>query len=200
MMRYGRGALAILGVLVVVAGLALLGGITFFLGRLSQPPADSEPKRQAAAPTRDKTASLRIEGEVVKKDATYYVIRERSGRETRLNINPNTKVEDIPNIGDKVAATIEPLPSEVHTKSLEVTKQASQADSAKTEATPEVVEGEIRDIRGENFVVQDIKGQQIKLHVDNHTKKDSNLSVGDHVIARLNNSVGQGYAVSILKR
>jgi hypothetical protein len=200
MMRYGRGALAILGVLVIVAGLAVLGGITFFLGRLSQPPADSQPKRQAAAPTRDKTSPLRIEGEVVKKDATFYVIRERSGRETRLNIYPNTKIEDIPNIGDKVAATIEPLPSAVHTKSLEVTKGASQADSAKTEAIPEVVEGEIRDIRGENFTVQDIRGQQIKLHADDHTKKDGNLSVGDHVIARLNNSVGQGYVVSILKR
>ena len=199
-MRYGRGALAILGVLVIVAGLAVLGGITFFLGRLSQPPADSQPKRQAAAPTSDKTSPLRIEGEVVKKDATFYVIRERSGRETRLNIYPNTKIEDIPNIGDKVAATIEPLPSAVHTKSLEVTKGASQADSAKTEAIPEVVEGEIRDIRGENFTVQDIRGQQIKLHADDHTTKDGNLSVGDHVIARLNNTVGQGYVVSILKR
>jgi hypothetical protein len=199
-MRYGRGALAILGVLVIVAGLAVLGGITFFLGRLSQPPADSQPKKQAATPTREKTAALRIEGEVVKKDANFYVIRERSGRETRLNINPNTKIEDIPNIGDKVAATIEPLPAEVRTKSLEVTKGNSQSDSAKTEAIPEVVEGEIRDIRGENFTVQDIRGQQIKLHVDTHTKKDGNLSVGDHIIAHLNNSAGQGYAVSILKR
>jgi hypothetical protein len=199
-MRYGRGALAILAILVIIAGLAVLGGISYFLGRVSQPTADSQPKKQAPAPTPGKLPAQRVHGEVIKKDATSYVIRERSGREIKLNINPKTKVEDIPNIGDKVTATVEPLPSDVYTKSLEVTSESKNADKAKTEAIPNLVEGEIREIHGENLLVQDIRGQQIKLHTDNHTKKDGNLSVGDHVIAQLNNSVAQGYAASISKR
>jgi hypothetical protein len=199
-MRYGKGALAILAILVIVAGLAVLGGITFFLGRVSQPTADSQPKRQAPAPTRSKLPAQRVQGEVIKKDATSYVIRDRSGREIKLNINPKTKVEDIPNIGDKVTATVEALPSDVSTKSLEVTSEGKNRDSAKTEAIPDVVEGEIREIRGDNLVVQDIRGQEVKLHTDNHTKKDGNLGVGDHVIAQLNNNVAQGYAASISKR
>jgi exosome complex RNA-binding protein Csl4 len=199
-MRYGRGALAILGILVIIAGLAVLGGISYFLGRVSQPAADSQPKREPPAPARGKLPAQRVQGEVIKKDATSYVIRERTGREIKLNINPKTKVEDIPNIGDKVTATVEPLPSDVYTKSLEVTSEGKNGDKAQTEAIPDVVEGEIREIRGENLLVQDIRGQQVKLHTDNHTKKDGNLSVGDHVIAQLNNSVAQGYAVSISKR
>ena len=199
-MRYGKGALAILSILVIVAGLAVLGGITFFLGRLSQPTPDSQPKREAPAAPRGKLPAQRVQGEVIKKDATSYVIRERSGREIKLNINPKTKVEDIPNIGDKVTATVEALPSDVYTKSLEVTSEGKNGDRNKTEAIPDVVEGEIREIRGENLVVQDIRGQEVKLQTDNHTKKDGNLSVGDHVIAQLNNSVAQGYATSISKR
>ncbi len=199
-MRYGKGALAILAILVIVAGLAVLGGITYFLGRVSQPTADSQPKRQAPAPTRGKLPAQRVQGEVIKKDATSYVIRERSGREIKLNINPKTKVEDIPNIGDKVTATVEALPSDVSTKSLEVTSEGKNGNKAKTEAIPDVVEGEIREIRGENLVVQDIRGQEVKLHTDDHTKKDGNLTVGDHVIAHLNNRVAQGYAASISKR
>jgi len=199
-MRYGKGALAVLSVLVIVAGLAILGGITFFLGRLSQPAADSQPKREAPAPARGNLPAQRVHGEVIKKDATSYVIRERSGREIKLNINPKTKVEDVPNIGDKVSATVEALPSDVYTKSLEVTSEGKNGDKNKTEAIPDVVEGEIREVRGENLVVQDIRGQQVKLHTDSHTKKDGNLSVGDHVIVRLNTSVGQDYAASITKR
>jgi exosome complex RNA-binding protein Csl4 len=199
-MRYGRGLLAILGIFVIVAGLVALGGVSYFLGRLSQPDKPSEAKREAPRPTASKLPAQRVEGEVIRKDANSYVVKDQSGREIKLNINPQTKVDDQPNIGDRVAAKVEPLPSEVHTKSLEVTKEAANADKSKTEAIPDVVEGEIRDIREEVFVVQDIRGQQIKLHADNHTKKDGNLSIGDHVIARLNNSAGQGYAVSILKR
>jgi hypothetical protein len=199
-MRYGKGALAILSILVIVAGLAVLGGITFFLGRLSQPTPASQPKREAPATPRGKLPAQRVQGEVIKKDATSYVIRERSGREIKLNINPKTKVEDIPNIGDKVTASVEALPSDVYTKSLEVTSEGKNGDRNKTEAIPDVVEGEIREIRGENLVVQDIRGLEVKLHTDNHTKKDGNLSVGDQVIARLNNSVAQGYAASISKR
>jgi exosome complex RNA-binding protein Csl4 len=199
-MRYGRGLLAILGIFVIVAGLVAFGGVSYFLGRLSHPGATTEAKREAPRPATSKLPVQRVEGEVIRKDANSYVVQERSGREIRLNINPKTKLEDQPNVGDKVAAKVEPLPSEVYTKSLEVTKEAPNADKSKTEAIPNVVEGEIRDIRGEVFVVKDISGQQIKLHADDHTKKDGNLSIGDHVIAHLNNTVGQGYAVSILKR
>ncbi|HEY3197484.1 MAG TPA: hypothetical protein VGJ57_05690 [Nitrospirales bacterium] len=200
-MRYGRGLLAVLGVFVIVAGLVALGGVSYFLGRLSHPDTSPpEAKREAPRPTASKLPLQRVEGEVIRKDANSYVVKDRSGREIKLNINPQTKLEDQPNVGDKVTAKVEPLPAEVYTKSLEVTKETPNADKSKTEAIPDVVEGEIRDISGEVFVVKDIKGQQIKLHADNHTKKDGNLSVGDHVIAHLNNSAGQGYAVSILKR
>ncbi len=199
-MRYGRAALAILAILVIVAGLAVLGGISYFLGRVSQPQTDSQPKPKSPALIPGKLPAQRVQGEVIKKDATSYVIKERSGREIKLNINSKTKVEDIPNVGDKVTATVEALPSNVYTKSLEVTSEGKNGDKAQTEAIPDVVEGEIREIHGENLLVQTIKGQQVKLHTDNHTKKDGNLSVGDHVFAELNNSVAQGYATSIAKR
>jgi hypothetical protein len=198
--RYGKGILAFLGVLVIVAGLIAVAGIAYFLGRLSQPEVEAPVKREAPPPTTGKLPSQRVEGEVIRKDATSYVIKDRSGREIRLHIDPNTKLEDQPNVGDKVTAKVDARPSDVYTKSLEVTSEGLNADSSRTEAIPEVIEGEIRNIRGQDFLIRDIRGQEIRLHVDDHTKKDGNLTVGDHVVARLNNSISPGYAASILKR
>jgi hypothetical protein len=198
--RFGKGILAGLGVLVIVAGLVTIGAIAYFLGRLSQPEVAVPAKREAAPPTTGKLSPQRVEGEVIRKDATSYVIKDRSGREIRLHINPKTKLEDQPNVGDKVTAKVDALPSDVYTRSLEVTAEGSNADRSKTEAIPDVVEGDIREINGQNFVIHDIRGQDVRLHADDHTKKDGNLSVGDHVVARLNNSISPGYAASILKR
>jgi uncharacterized protein YdeI (BOF family) len=57
------------------------------------------------------------------------------------------------------------------------------------------VKGEIVKIDGENYVVRDDSGVEVRMHVDSSTEKRSNLTpkVGEHVIAKVD---AKGHAVS----
>jgi len=57
------------------------------------------------------------------------------------------------------------------------------------------VEGEIVKIDGENYVVREASGAEVRMHVDSSTEKRSSLmpKVGEHVIAKVDT---KGHAVS----
>jgi uncharacterized protein YdeI (BOF family) len=60
------------------------------------------------------------------------------------------------------------------------------------------IEGELLKIEGDTYLVKEISGTEVKLRADNKTKKDSNLTIGDKIVARLE---GPGVAAaSITKR
>jgi len=56
------------------------------------------------------------------------------------------------------------------------------------------IKGEVLKIEGENYVVKDATGKEVKLHVSPETKKDGELKVGDKIEAQADAS---GHAVSI---
>jgi hypothetical protein len=56
------------------------------------------------------------------------------------------------------------------------------------------ITGDVVRIEGENYVVKDSTGKEIKLHVSLTTKKEGNIKVGDKVEAQTDPS---GHAVSI---
>ena len=57
------------------------------------------------------------------------------------------------------------------------------------------VKGEIVKIDGENYVVREASGTEVRMHVDASTEKRSNLipKVGEHVLAKVD---AKGHAVS----
>jgi len=57
------------------------------------------------------------------------------------------------------------------------------------------VKGEIVKVDGENYVVREGTGAEVRMHVDSSTEKRSNLmpKVGEHVIAKVD---AKGHAVS----
>ncbi len=56
------------------------------------------------------------------------------------------------------------------------------------------ISGEVLKIDGENYVVKDATGKEVKLHVNAQTKKEGDIKVGDKVEAQ---SDGSGHATSI---
>ena len=70
------------------------------------------------------------------------------------------------------------------------------ANSAKegTNANARTIKGEVLKIDGENYVVKDATGKEVKLHVSPETKKDGDLKVGDKIEAQADAS---GHAISI---
>jgi hypothetical protein len=59
------------------------------------------------------------------------------------------------------------------------------------------VKGEIVKIDGENYVVREASGAEVRMHVNASTEKRSNLipKVGEHVLAKVD---AKGHAVSFL--
>ncbi len=59
------------------------------------------------------------------------------------------------------------------------------------------VKGEIIKIDGENYVVREASGAEVRMHVDANTEKRSNMrpKVGEHVLAKVD---AKGHALSFL--
>ncbi|MGZ8381255.1 MAG: hypothetical protein ACXW4C_06460, partial [Nitrospira sp.] len=59
------------------------------------------------------------------------------------------------------------------------------------------VKGEIVKIDGENYVVREESGAEVRMHVDANTEKRSNMrpKVGEHVLAKVD---AKGHALSFL--
>ncbi len=59
------------------------------------------------------------------------------------------------------------------------------------------VKGEIVKIDGENYILREASGAEVRMHVDSRTEKRSNMTpkVGEHVLANVD---AKGHAVSFL--
>lgn len=69
------------------------------------------------------------------------------------------------------------------------------ADSSKTMAMPEqVVKGDVLMTEGEFYIVKDITGHEVRLHVNKETKLDGKVKVGDKIEAMV---TPEGHATSI---
>ena len=53
--------------------------------------------------------------------------------------------------------------------------------------TSAVVEGEVLKIDRETYVIQDTSGNEMRLRVDVKTWKDGNITVGDSILASIDN-------------
>lgn len=68
-------------------------------------------------------------------------------------------------------------------------------DSSKTMAMPErIVKGDVLMTEGEFYIVKDITGHEVRLHVNKETKLDGKVKVGDKIEARV---TPEGHATSI---
>lgn len=68
------------------------------------------------------------------------------------------------------------------------------AAAAKDAAGAQTVSGEVLRIEGENYVVKDATGKEVKLHVSPETKKEGDIKVGDKIEAQAD---ATGHATSI---
>ena len=82
---------------------------------------------------------------------------------------------------------------------LSLSTVASSADKLTTEqfAPGKEIKGEIVKVEGENYVVRDASGAEVRMHVDASTHKRSNMTpkVGEHVIGKVD---AKGHAISFL--
>jgi uncharacterized protein YdeI (BOF family) len=67
-------------------------------------------------------------------------------------------------------------------------------------ASSQLTEGQLLTIRGDSYVLQDISGRRIRLHVDANTWKDGNITTGDTILAAIDYTKFPAHAESLIKR
>jgi hypothetical protein len=68
------------------------------------------------------------------------------------------------------------------------------SDSSKAAASDLTIMGDVQMIEGEFYFVKDTTGHQVRLHVNNETKLEDRIKVGDKIEARV---TSEGHATSI---
>jgi hypothetical protein len=69
------------------------------------------------------------------------------------------------------------------------------SDSSKSAASELTIKGDVQLIEGEFCFVRDTTGHEVRLHVNNETKLEGKLKVGDRIEARV---TSEGHATSIM--
>ena len=124
-----------------------------------------------------------LEGDVIRVDADSYIIRDASGRDLRVYFDRATVRDNIA-VGDHVIARFD-RPSAPYATN--ITRRPSDLTPAPAGALPrpQTIEGEVLRINTDSYIIRDLSGRQIRLHVDGTTKLDGNLTAGDKVVARV---------------
>jgi len=130
-----------------------------------------------------------VEGEVLRFEGNYYVVKDLNGKNVRLYIDRATKVDANLSPGDKIVARTATVPVDA----------APYATSVAKLGTTRTVDGAILMIEGDYFVIKDANGKEVRVYVDSATKKDSSIKVGDRIVAQIA-EIPDAYASAITKR
>lgn len=136
-------------------------------------------------------SSNRIEGQVVRIESDSYVIRELSGRETRVFYDRTTMLDNV-TVGDNVVVQFNGMPPNAYATS--ITRRTASVVQPSVIIPPVVVErdvlphpqtieGIVHHQYGNEYEVKDISGKEVRLRVDSTTTRDGNITVGDRVFA-----------------
>jgi uncharacterized protein YdeI (BOF family) len=123
-----------------------------------------------------------IEGQVVRNEGDAYVIREATGRETRVRLDRNTMSDRIA-VGDNVAVRFDGAPSSPYATSITRRTTNPLPPLVSTLPRPQTVEGVVQRQDGNDYVIKDLSGREVRLHADNTTRLDGNIAAGDRVVA-----------------
>jgi hypothetical protein len=130
-----------------------------------------------------------IEGEVLRSEGNYYVVKDISGKEVRLYIDKNTKIDGNLTAGDKIIARTAAVPVEA----------PPYAKSIVTLGSPRMVDGKIVAIEKDYYVIEDDQGRTRRVYVDSGTTREAKSRVGERVVV-FTAPIPDAYADNITKR
>lgn len=142
-----------------------------------------------------------IDGQVVRSEGDAYIIREPSGRQTRVYVDRNS-VSDPVGVGDQVVVRYDPstgyatsIRRPLSSVAPAVVAPVVIVPSANL-PQPQTIEGVVQRLEGSDYVIKDLSGKEVRLNVDRTTRLDGNITAGDRVVALTNSMVSQGAYVS----
>jgi len=143
-----------------------------------------------------------INGEVIRNEGDAYIIREPSGRQTRVYVDRNSQSDPIV-VGDPVVVRYDPTSGYASSLRRTTTSLAPvaiipvpSAPVASLPPVPQTIEGVVQRLEGSDYVVKDLAGKEVRLNVDRTTRLDGNITAGDRIVAVTNPTAAQGAYVT----
>ena len=121
-----------------------------------------------------------VRGEVMKIDGTVFIVQDSLDRKVRLEAGPNCTLDENIQVGDEIVAHVVHHGKENYIRSL---KRLISSSPTRISG----VEGEVLKIDRETYLVRDTAGKEVRLQVDAKTWKDGNITVGDSILANIDN-------------
>jgi uncharacterized protein YdeI (BOF family) len=141
------------------------------------------------APTVSQPAWHTLEGQVIRNEGDAYVVRDASGQQRRIFVNRNSTIDPVV-VGDPVVVryveTTGFANSIRRTTGVAVPSAGVIVPPAPILPRPQTVEGTVQRIEGNDYVIKDLSGREMRLQVDRTTKLDGNITAGDRVVALTN--------------
>ena len=140
-----------------------------------------------AAPDQPVSGAQSIKGDVLKIEGEFYTVQDMAGHDVRVHVDKTTKLDGVIKTGDKVEVQVT---DKGHAFSM---THSHVADTA-VATGPQAVNGDLLKIDGTFYVLQDMSGKEVRVHVDETTKQDGVFKTGDNVEAQMTN---KSHAISM---
>jgi hypothetical protein len=169
--------------------------IVFFASLLGVSPlsqaadADTTPRNLRPQSVEGLPKPQTLEGEVLRFEGNYYIVKDMSGKQVRLYTDKTTKIDGNLSPGDKIVARTAAIPADAVPYATSINKLGS----------PRMVEGRVVSINKGYYVIEDVNGKEVRVYADSGTNTDSPLKIGDKVIVHTA-QIPDAYADSITKR
>ena len=125
-----------------------------------------------------------VKGELMQIEGDYYVIRDAEGKDVRVHVDKGTKMEDAVKVGDFIEAkrTLQGHAVSIRQASGAPTASPSSASAGSGRDKPikdeqvtlggakQAIRGEVLKVDGQNYVVKDGHGNEVKFAVNQNTR------------------------------
>jgi len=122
------------------------------------------------------TSSMKVEGELVKVQGRYYVIKDAQGKEMYLLIGPDTELAGSLNPGDRIEVWTSPIEHAIAIRAASL-----ELDSDRIEAATHSIKGKLIAIEGKYYVIVGADGKEIRLLVDQDTELAGEFRLGERI-------------------
>lgn len=122
-----------------------------------------------------------VDGQVIRKEGDAYIIQDPTGRQLRVFLDKNS-VSDPVVVGDAVTIRYD----EPTGYATSIRRVPGLAVTPAAPSRPQVVEGIVQRLEGNDYVIKDLSGSEVRLHVDRNTRLDRNIIAGDRIVAVTN--------------
>ncbi|MDP2381462.1 MAG: hypothetical protein Q8N00_01525 [Nitrospirota bacterium] len=125
-------------------------------------------------------SSMKVEGELIRVEGRYYVIKNTQGKEMYLLVGPDTELAGPFKPGDRIDVWTSPIEHAIAIRSTSLVQESDRIED-RIEMATHSFKGKLIGIEGKYYVVVGADGKEIRLLVNQNTELAGEFRPGDQI-------------------